>query len=122
LILTTQKPFDLLIVSGFKLENSKLKNSKTMSSASAKNTVIAITMTEKAGQAKQTEEPVMTAKEKLNATVQKITEKIRGKKRGWSRGHGICEWCGLNPAKHNLDLKHGSHRECDECWLEEPDY
>ena len=42
--------------------------------------------------------------------------KIRSNNKGWSRGEGICEVCGLRPAELNLDLQYGSHRECRICW------
>ncbi len=54
----------------------------------------------------------------INDTVQKISMGIRDNNRGWLRGGGICEVCGLRPAEVNLDLQYGSHRECRICWAD----
>ena len=52
----------------------------------------------------------------INNTVQEISMGIRGNNRGWLKGEGMCEWCGLRRAEVNLELKYGTHRECRSCW------
>ena len=55
--------------------------------------------------------------EKLNDFIQNtLTPKVRNGQRGWLRGEGMCEWCGIRRATVNLDLTAGTHRECRTCW------
>ena len=47
---------------------------------------------------------------------------LRAEKGGWLKGKSNCEVCGIYEAKHNLDLKCGSHKECYFCWNENDYY
>jgi len=45
--------------------------------------------------------------------------KIRGSANPpWINGVGMCEDCGVREATVNLNLKHGTHRECERCWAD----
>ena len=67
---------------------------------------------------------VLTTKEKeelqkLSSYISSIIPNIRGENgmtNSWRGKEGMCEWCGLRPATINLDLKAGTHRECQICW------
>ena len=54
--------------------------------------------------------------DQLDVLIQNITLKIRNNNCEWRGVKGMCEVCGLRKATVNLDLKYGSHRECQICW------
>ena len=51
-----------------------------------------------------------------NFIVNTVVPNVRKGQRGWLCGEGICEWCGIRPARVNLNLTAGTHRECRKCW------
>lgn len=74
------------------------------------------------------EKIINNEKSEINDIIQKSTNSIRNnwmifngisgnkKPREWLTSNGLCEVCGLRKATVNLELKFGSHRECQSCW------
>ena len=54
--------------------------------------------------------------DQLDLLIQDVTLKIRNNKYEWKGVKGMCEVCQRRIATVNLDLKYGSHRECQSCW------